>query len=277
MLGKLIKYDMKALNRFLIIIHCFLLLAAALLRIFVTGRIYNLESEENGVLLGLFVILYFILVVGVSIGTLIIVGVRFYTNLFSSEGYLTRTLPVTSGQHLLSKTITGCIWGCIDTLLILAATYYTIFTPAVKGVYSQHREEILELLGLTGKYADTPVSVAVLFLLLLLIEDTLSKIITLYASIVLGQLFSGHRVLGAVVAYFALNTVISVIAFAVMVPLGYSSNTFLIAAPDTLTLSYNSSGLFVDSLKMSVIFSLAVTVILYLASYHLMKKKIDLI
>lgn len=37
MLGKLIKYDMKALNRFLILIHGFLLFAALLVRFFLTG------------------------------------------------------------------------------------------------------------------------------------------------------------------------------------------------------------------------------------------------
>lgn len=275
MLGKLIKYDMKALNRFLVIIHCFLLLLAALIRIFITGRIYNLESEENGILLLLFFILYLILVVGVSIGTFIIIGARFYTNLFSDEGYLTRTLPVTSGRHLLSKTIAGCIWGYIDTILILAATYFTIFTPAVREAYVQNRGEILNILGFTEQYVDTHVSTLVLSLLFLLLVDTLAKIITLYASIVLGQLFSGHRVLGAVVAYFALNTVISIISFAALVPLGYFSNTFLIATSDTL--SYSPSGFLSDSLKVSIVFSLVVAVILYLTSYQIMKKKIDLI
>lgn len=39
MLGKLIKYDLKSMNRFLIILHAFLLLIAVLLRVFVTSRI----------------------------------------------------------------------------------------------------------------------------------------------------------------------------------------------------------------------------------------------
>ena len=39
MLGKLIKYDMKSLNRFLPVMHFFVLLSALLIRLFITGRI----------------------------------------------------------------------------------------------------------------------------------------------------------------------------------------------------------------------------------------------
>ena len=39
MLGKIIKYDMKAMNRFLIIIHAFLLIYAFFIRILITGRL----------------------------------------------------------------------------------------------------------------------------------------------------------------------------------------------------------------------------------------------
>ena len=39
MLGKIIKYDMKAMNRFLIIIHAFLLIYALFIRIMITGRL----------------------------------------------------------------------------------------------------------------------------------------------------------------------------------------------------------------------------------------------
>lgn len=52
MLGKLIKYDLKSMNRFLIILHAFLLLIAVLLRVFVTSRI-QLQTDEGSLLLHL--------------------------------------------------------------------------------------------------------------------------------------------------------------------------------------------------------------------------------
>ena len=86
MLRKLIKYDLKALNRFLIIIHCFLMVFAVLTRFFLTGRITDLEVKTNGILLALTIILYVILIIGVTFGTYIVIGIHFYQNLFSNEG-----------------------------------------------------------------------------------------------------------------------------------------------------------------------------------------------
>ena len=49
MLIKLIKYDLRSLNRFLIILHGFLLLMTIFLRIFITGQIH-LSTDTGGFL-----------------------------------------------------------------------------------------------------------------------------------------------------------------------------------------------------------------------------------
>ena len=106
MLGKLIKYDLKSMNRFLIILHAFLLLIAVLLRVFVTSRI-QLQTDEGSLLFAFAILAYVLAITGIAFGTAIVIAVRFYKNLFSDEGYLTWTLPVTPGTHLLAKTISG--------------------------------------------------------------------------------------------------------------------------------------------------------------------------
>ena len=57
MLGKLIKYDLKSMNRFLIILHAFLLLIAVLLRVFVTSRI-QLQTDEGSLLFAFAILAY---------------------------------------------------------------------------------------------------------------------------------------------------------------------------------------------------------------------------
>ena len=143
---------MKALNRFLILIHGFLLFAALLVRFFLTGRVL-VETPKDGTLLGLSFLLFFLIIMGVSFGTFIVITVRFYKNLFSDEGYLTRTLPVTSGQHLLSKTIAGSIWASLDMILLLASFYIISATPFVVDAFNSNKDLILRELGVTGKYA----------------------------------------------------------------------------------------------------------------------------
>lgn len=272
MLGKLIKYDMKALNRFLIIIHAFLLLAALFIRFFITNRIH-FTGEEDSVLLILTYILAFMLIVGASFATQIIIAVRFYKNLFSDEGYLTNTLPVTRGQHLLSKTIAGTIWECIDIVLIILSLYIIIATSFVIDIARNYKAEILTELGFVGKYANySPTAVLIVFLLFYF-TSLISNVVTIYASVALGQFFTSHRVLGAVAAYFALTTILSVITCAIMALFGVLSVT---VNPDRYATEFNFLAYMITLTKISVISSLIITVILYVLTHFIMKKKVNL-
>ena len=80
MLGKIIKYDMKAMNRFLIIIHAFLLIYAFFIRILITGRLTanNVHNLGNTyfLILGLTVSFGIILLTCVAFATSIIIAVH---------------------------------------------------------------------------------------------------------------------------------------------------------------------------------------------------------
>ena len=102
MLGKIIKYDMKAMNRFLIIIHAFLLIYAFFIRILITGRLTanNVHNLGNTyfLILGLTVSFGIILLTCVAFATSIIIAVHFYKSTYSDEGYL--TTPCRSKREL---------------------------------------------------------------------------------------------------------------------------------------------------------------------------------
>ena len=99
MLGKLIKYDLKAVSWLLIPLHILLIAASILARFIITSGAYL--RTPNAILI-MEVAGYVILFVIVTYVTAFMIVYRFYKNLFSDEGYLTHTLPVTPGQHLLS-------------------------------------------------------------------------------------------------------------------------------------------------------------------------------
>lgn len=270
MLGKLIKYDMKALNRFLIIMHAFLLLTAFLVRWFITGQI-TLNNLEDGTLLGLAVLVYSLLITGISYGTLILIAVRFYKNLFSDEGYLSHTLPVTSAQHLLSKTISGSIWAFIDSVLIFTALGLMTFTPELCRMYQENKSMFWHFFGFSSKDTSS-LRTLLLLLIILTVVGAVANVILIYSSIALGQLFSSHRVLGAVVVYFALTTVLAMISFVVMAIFGASSVPLSGAAqpPDL-------SALLMKTFQISCILSLISTVILYIITSYILKKKVNLV
>ena len=85
MLGKIIKYDMKAMNLFLIIIHAFLLIYAFFIRILITVRLTanNVHNLGNTyfLILGLTVSFGIILLTCVAFATSIIIDVHFYKSI----------------------------------------------------------------------------------------------------------------------------------------------------------------------------------------------------
>ncbi len=270
MLKKLIKYDLKSLSRFLIIIHVFLLLAAAAVRVFFTER-FNLVKIEGGAYLALTFILFALLASGVSFATEILIAIRFYKNLFSNEGYLTHTLPATRKQHLAAKTIAGTFWLFIDQVLLLVSLFFVIATSDVVRLYSENKEAFLAELDLIG--LDLSSAKIILFLLLFSLINAASSVIMIYASIVIGQRFQSHPILGAVISYLGISTVFAVISAAVLSAFGLFSMVFDESETAAGTLAANHV---VSTLNISIILSIAAAVILYIITQGLMKRKLDL-
>lgn len=276
MLGRLLKYDMKSLSRFLVIIHIILLISAVLGRVFLTGRI-EFTSEGlnlNSTLLGLSFLLFFVIFMSVSFGTYIIIAVRFYKNLFSDEGYLTRTLPVTPGAHLLSKTIAGFIWSAIDTLLIFLSMWIIIATPSVVNAFEENKAEVLDLMGFSNSF--TP-GMFFFYIVFIFTISCFSSVIMLYLSVALGQLFSNHRILGAVVCYFVMNMAISIITTMILILTGFFKrydSTFGVSP--AAQGGFNIAEYMMDTYIFVAVLSIVTGIILYVLTYYIMKKKTNL-
>ncbi|EEG74810.1 hypothetical protein [[Clostridium] hylemonae] len=273
MLGKLIKYDLKALNRFLVIIHAFLILSALAGRFFLTSRIQFTEvSDTTSLMMMLCFTLYFLIVAGVVFGTEMIIAVKFYKNLFSNEGYLSRTLPVTPGQHLLAKTIAGTVWCIIDVVLIFLSLWIVIMTPSVTSAYNANKAEVLDQLGITG---DITPAFLIGSLVLIVLIGAVSSVVMIYASIAMGQLFSNHRILGAVVSYFIITTVLSIFSLLVMTVTGFFSR-YMPAASQNGTLDFNFAEYMIYLCKVTVGLSIVTSILLYIFTYYILRKKTNL-
>ena len=127
MLGKLLKYDLKALSRILIPVHLAALAVAAVscVAAFAGYAISELPassaSDHAGPLLALAAL---VLVMGllalacIAGATFVVILWRFYKNLFTDEGYLTLTLPASPAQQLGSKLIAGLGWMVVDAVVV---------------------------------------------------------------------------------------------------------------------------------------------------------------
>lgn len=270
MLGKLIKYDFKALNRFLLIIHGFLMISVILGRIFLTGRIDFDSIELNQTLLAVTFTLYFLIFTAASFGTFIIIAIRFYKNMYSDEGYLSHTLPVTRGQHMLSKMITGSVWALIDLVLLVLSAYILIATPYVTRAFNENKAAFLNEFGFE---TSANFQKFLIYMALLSVIGVISSVITIIASIIIGQLFGSHRILGAVVSYFGITTVISAVTTIIFGVTGILTDTIATADAEG---TFNFYKYIMEVANISLILTVITSVILYIVSYLIFQKKLNL-
>ena len=222
MLGKLIKYEWKA---------CYKVLAALNLTLVLITVIGCLilqaipSTEENIFFLAvLFIMLSALSISAFNLTTQIYIYFRFYKNLFTAEGYLMHTLPVTPLQLFHSKLIVGYFWFIVNTLL-------SFFCLAVLGWASRifrlenTRTELQFLFqytigGSPGKF--------ILLLLTATLASGFSSILMGYLSILLGQLVEKYKLGAAIGFYIALYLVSQVLSSLLMI----IPTTFMAVADD---------------------------------------------
>ena len=98
MLSKLFRYEMRYSSPILLFLHGFLLLGALVLY----GIRHLPESLPVSVITAVGSIFCILLAACTAFYTYLNIGIRFYRTVFSRQGYLTNTLPVSAGQLLLS-------------------------------------------------------------------------------------------------------------------------------------------------------------------------------
>ena len=114
MLGKLIKYDLKALAKILAPLWGVLLVMGIIFGISIRS---NLEGIGNTMIVFSLVVIVAV-IVAIFVVNVIIVIQRFWKGLLQEEGYLMFTLPVTTRSLILSKVISALIISCGTAFVI---------------------------------------------------------------------------------------------------------------------------------------------------------------
>ncbi len=148
-------------------------------------------------------VVYALSLFAVTMGTLVFLTVRYYRNLYSSEGYLTFTLPVETADILHAKMIVGFVWQISTYLLVGFSVFLTL-----SGIYwnlpvSGKVEVNKALAAFLRELAGFPVAIYTLDLIIL----PLYSLMTVYFCVSIGQLWYKHKIGGAVVCYFVLRFV----------------------------------------------------------------------
>lgn len=266
MLGKLVKQEWRTSWKVPVLFVIVLMVCTIIAGLTTTAPIWNTQWDGLSLMGMMLLLMYYFAIIVCSVGILVYLVVRFYRSMFTDEGYLTHTLPVTARQTLLSKIITMSLWELLSMLATFASIAIFIgFLMFSSGDTEMVRNALQDSqMEGVGGFA---ISIIVMSL-----SSCFSSVMILAGSVCLGQMIQKHRVLGAVGAYFAINTVLQIISFVVLLPFFLK----LIEAEAAGGGEFSIFGFYTPVYLILSAIMLVVGIILYFVSEHLVQKKLEL-
>lgn len=275
MLGKLIKHEWKSTYR----MGCLILLITLAVTFlgwlsFQSPMWRHLSEDSYNVAFGMLdflsimvLLMYAIMLVGISYGIQIYLGVHFYKTMYTDQGYLTHTLPVGKHQLLESKILVSGLWlmivyiavflsgmivmGSMGGAIMPAGYTWSDFWKELSPALS----ELFELFGMNYSFY-------LLLLVLSAIAGPFVSVTILFGAVTMGQLFNRARALMAILCYLGVSLVNGIVASVVQALLAFGTWGY-----DTM----------VDvSTLSSLTVQLIAAVLLYFASYQIITKRLNM-
>lgn len=207
MLGKLMKYDLRSGFRKFSLIWIGLAVLAAIngltIRLVLDG---DVESQLVSFFFGVLPMMLLVaLFVAMFVFVLIFTVEIFYKGLLGSEGYLMFTLPVTTAEHIASKTLTALIFTVLSTIVAVLSggILMAVLKPVNYGDIAQAIREISRYLQANPLPAGTGWVIAEFVLYSLF--ASVAAILQIYAAISIGHLAMKHRGWFALLAYIGIS------------------------------------------------------------------------
>ena len=208
MLGRLIKYDFKSINRLAVPLSAIALIAGIVgaLALKVAVNAPEDASWIPVVLCTLCVIASAVAIFAYTVVIWILLLHRFYTNMFTDEGYLTFTLPVKPKHLLISKLITAIVWSLISLLVVGIAVFIILTFGTSNTLVNFEWFQSLKELSSLG------LNVGHLFYgAVYLLVTVVFSFLAIYLSITIAAVITRkHKILVAIGVYYGLNTVVSI-------------------------------------------------------------------
>lgn len=267
MVRKLIKYDFASYLRILLPVQLILLGIAGLNRLIQLFE--NTKSTVYNIIFTSSEVLYVIAIIVCLVLTLVTAIVRFYQGMYSNEGYLSHTLPVTSTQHILSKLTVSLIFtiGSVFAIFVsfCIATLGELNIELFKsGFYLLRRFEL---------HYKTSAVPFILEIILALFAYTVMSLLMLYFCISIGQLAKKKKILLAFGAFFGLYVAWQIIGTILIII--FSTNPEMIEEIDRYAILHPTG--FLHILLWSVFgFCAVMSAVFFILTRFLMSKKLNL-
>lgn len=259
MLGKLLKYDFRAMWKQFSMIWLAALVIALINRFTLPFNRQGGLGTENELLAVITISVFIGVMCAMFVVAMVFVLTRFYRGLLGDEGYLMHTLPVKTWQLVFSKLVCAIVVTVVNVLVSFLAMFLMMPINWIEVFDMELWKRLVQ--GIL-RQPDALLYLAEFFLLCVV---ALSLMVTMvYLSMAIGHLFHRRRVLMSVVAFFALdiagNLVISLV-----------NELGLLGFLDELAMWGGHTGFWVG-----ITLLLLPAVLMFLASSYLLKHHLNL-
>lgn len=259
MLGKVLKYDLKALCRYLIPLYAVLFGLGIMIRL--------LGFFDNVSIIAIICGLMIVALVVLSCLSFVLNGifsVKYYLeNLFKDEGYLTHTLPVKKGTLLFSKVLASLVTISMTALVLIISLIVAFYQ---KGLFV----EVVKVLNLSI-YGMTVYE----FLLFMIVYGVIGYIVTIlmvYAAIAIGYSRSSNKLVSSVVWGLIFYFVMEFLYLGLLGIIMIINPTFISNLDNSVFMMKDLITFF----SIFMVFTALIGGVYYYISYRFMDKKLNL-
>ena len=271
MLGKLLRYEIRATGRFFLPCFAGVLGLSILSRVFWGFQMHNTSSQFLNIFTAVFTLLLVLMTVAsVIIATLGIIY-RFYKNLLSNEGYLMHTLPVSVHQLICSKLIAAVCWMTVTSVFIYGCLFGVAFRAEIWAQVLSELRVLFERLSLAYGIGAAELVSVVLELCVLLLLGSMSSCLLFYASLAIGHSLPRHKLLASLGVFLGFGLLSQVLTMLLAVVTGYSLRGF-VSVLNLKALAQFGHALLIGGIALNAVYC----VVLYLITARMLSRRLDL-
>lgn len=271
MLGKLIKYDIRSTWRDFASVYM-----AIILGVLIIPFLFN--RSDNPIINTVAGFLTFGLVVAVVVVTIINLFKIYNTNVFSKEGYLTMTLPVTAAKLVSSKLIVSTMW-IILTGIVTALALSILFMVNTSDPFAQLAEAFQYLMAQWHGYSIIPITLIMIGAFLSVVKE-IAKLFLACSIAHLKQL-NRFRVPAGILSYFIFSWIetlivqVAVLAVGLLSEKGHQMIITLDNMPNPTSLP-EFLGMFNGVSSVSIVYALLLIAAYSFGTIWILNHKLDL-
>ncbi|MCR5755551.1 MAG: hypothetical protein K6G30_12170 [Acetatifactor sp.] len=291
MLKKIMKYEWKntaKLGRVLLLAILIVTVLGAI--VLQTPMFYRLFDEANGMNVinlmtlmmgGFSFVFYVILLLGAMYGMLVFVGIHFFKTMYGSEGYLSNTLPVSSHNLLFGKVFVSGVWLLLMEAVAMMSGAVLLLSLGWGLVHGDNpdmslwqfmREAVQAFVTLVkeGTFDGLHLGGWMTYIFAVAVISPFISVMNLFGSLTIGQLSRKYKLMVGILTYIGLMIAQSVIQS--FVSSFGMANSLQKIYDGTMT----STIPFLGNSATNFMTSVAIAVIMYFVSHHIITNKLNL-